>query len=279
MERMTHVRATLVCAHVTCDPRTNARGTQAMLKTSENRTALPSLPMYSPSHFLRQPHARRLACRHRAMPASGFTLIEMAVVLLIMGLLFSSILKGQELINIAKTKTIAQEFRAVQTALHGYQDRYRAIPGDHRAASTVDSRAQMATTPAGRVGNGFIDGAWDSTVRTDESRLFWQHARLAGFLSGPTDINDPDYTPMAMFGSKMGISSTMQISAPTAMTGTYNICADAIPGKLARQLDVQMDDGNPQTGAVRVADVAAPGIAKAAETIEDGGKYLVCYAF
>jgi len=210
---------------------------------------------------------------------SGFTLVEMAIVLLIMGLLFSSILKGQELINSAKTKTIVQEFLAVQTALHGYQDRFKAIPGDHRAPSVVDTRAQLASTPAGRLGDGHIDGLWNSVVATDESRLFWQHARLAGFLSGPANVNDPDYTPMLMFGSKMGISSSMQISSPTAMTGTYNICADGIPGKLARQLDVQMDDGNTLTGSVRVADAASPTVAMAASTIDDGGKYLVCYAF
>ncbi|MEP7157034.1 MAG: prepilin-type N-terminal cleavage/methylation domain-containing protein [Betaproteobacteria bacterium] len=210
---------------------------------------------------------------------SGFTLIEMAIVLLILGLLSSSILKGQELIAAAKTKTLAQEFRAVQTALHGYQDRYKAIPGDHRAANTVDVRASLASTPAGMVGNGFIDGAWDSTVPTDESRLFWQHARLAGFLSGPTTVTDADYTPMAMFGSKLGISSTMQINAPSQMVGSYNICTDGIPGKLAKQLDIQMDDGNTQTGSVRVADEGSPHLALDAAAIGDGGKYIVCLSF
>lgn len=210
---------------------------------------------------------------------SGFTLVETAIVLLIMGLLFSGILKGQELINSAKTKTLAQEFRAVQIALHGYQDRYKALPGDHRAAAAVDTRATVALTPAGLVGNGFIDGAWNSTTATDESRLFWQHARLAGFLSGSPDVNDPDYTPKTMFGTTMGISSTMQISSPTAMIGTFNVCAQDIPGRFAKQLDMQMDDGDTASGAVRVADPAAPNVAKPASQIDDGGKYVVCYAF
>jgi hypothetical protein len=167
----------------------------------------------------------------------------------------------------------------VQTALYGYQDRYRAIPGDHRLASTADVRATVATTPAGLIGNGRIDGAWDSIVASDESRLFWQHVRLAGLLSGPPEVTDLDYTPQTLFGTKMGISSTMQITAPTAMNGNYNICANGIPGRFAKQLDMQIDDGNTQTGSVRVADPASPGVAQPVSGIEDGGKYLLCLAF
>lgn len=167
----------------------------------------------------------------------------------------------------------------MQVALYGYQDRYKAIPGDHRLASTVDARATVATTPAGLAGNSRIDGAWDSTTPTDESRLFWQHVRLAGLLPGPADLTDPDYTPRTLFATNMGISSTMQITAPTAMNGSFNICANDIPGRFAKQLDMQIDDGNTLTGSVRVADPASPTTARPVNAIEDGGKYLLCLAF
>ena len=67
---------------------------------------------------------------------SGFTLVEMAVVLVIIGLLLGGVLKGQELINSAKAKSLVNDFRATATFVYGYQDRFRALPGDDAAADT-----------------------------------------------------------------------------------------------------------------------------------------------
>lgn len=209
----------------------------------------------------------------------GFTLVEVAIVLLIMGLLVAGILNGRALIDSAETRNLAQQFLSVETALHSYQDRYRAIPGDDRRANKANVQATVATTPAGMTGNGRIDGLWDSTTPTDESRLFWQHARLAGFLDGPTSLTDADYTPRTPFLTKMGISSTKAITLPTSMNGDYVICANDISARLARQLDAQIDDGNTMTGYMRVADMAAPDTALDTVAVTPGGKYLLCLAF
>ena len=211
---------------------------------------------------------------------SGFTLVEIAIVLVIIGLLLGGILKGQELINSAKVKGLAQDFRNIQTALYGYQDRYKAIPGDHATAATAVNGATTATTPAGTIGNGQINGTWDSATNTDESRLFWQHGRLAVFMAGHTLVTDPDYTPKNAVGLNMGISSTMQMTLPApGMTGTYNICSTGILGKFAKQLDTQLDDGNTLTGSLRVATTATPTTAIATATVDDATSYLVCLAF
>ena len=61
---------------------------------------------------------------------TGFTLVEIAIVLVIIGLLLGGILKGQEMITQAKIKNVIADFSGVSAAYHGYQDRYRAIPGD-----------------------------------------------------------------------------------------------------------------------------------------------------
>ena len=61
---------------------------------------------------------------------SGFTLVEIAIVLVIIGLLLGGILKGQELINSAKVKNLANDFRVIPTYIYAYQDKYRALPGD-----------------------------------------------------------------------------------------------------------------------------------------------------
>jgi hypothetical protein len=206
-------------------------------------------------------------------------MVEVASVLMIMGLMLGGVVKGQEFVNAAKTRGLAQDFLAVQTALHGYQDKYKAIPGDNRAAASVNANASTATTPVGMAGNGRIDGAWNSTHDSDESRLFWQHVRLAGFIGGAVALTDADYTPKTVFGTTMGLSSDKQITAPKPMIGNYNVCANDIPGRFAKQLDAQIDDGNTLTGAVRVADTLVPDTALPTSTIEDGGKYLVCLAF
>ena len=214
---------------------------------------------------------------------SGFTLVEIAIVLVIIGLLLGGILKGQELINSAKAKSFAQDFRTIQTALYGYQDRFKAIPGDHASvasALTGPPPATVATAnPAGSLGNGQINGAWDSTTDTDESCLFWQHARMAGFLAGPTIVNcaaGQDYLQKNADGGRIGISSTPQI---TGMTGSFNICSSGIVGKIAKQLDTQLDDGNTITGSFRVSEILIPATALATAAVNDGTAYLVCLAF
>src|SRR5713101_5414518 len=66
---------------------------------------------------------------------AGFTLVEIAIVLVIIGLLLGGILKGQEMITQARIKNIINDFNGVTVAVTSYQDRYRAIPGDDLNAS------------------------------------------------------------------------------------------------------------------------------------------------
>ena len=80
---------------------------------------------------------------------SGFTLIEIAIVLVIIGLLLGGILKGQELINSAKVKSLAQDFRNIPIYIYGYQDKYKALPGDQTQAK-LDAQFPPANTAAAR---------------------------------------------------------------------------------------------------------------------------------
>ena len=61
---------------------------------------------------------------------AGFTLVEIAIVLVIIGLLLGGILKGQEMITQAKIKNVVNDFNGITAAVNSYQDRYRALPGD-----------------------------------------------------------------------------------------------------------------------------------------------------
>lgn len=220
---------------------------------------------------------------------SGFTLVEIAIVLVIIGLLLGGVLKGQELINSAKVKSMAQDFRTIQTALYGYQDRFKAMPGDHRGVDNVITGATPAALPANSQGNGQINGAWNSTAGTEESCLLWQHLRLSNFLAGPTVVDCADgaeYTQKNAEGGRIGMSSatTGQLQI-TGMTGSFQICSAGILGKFAKQLDTQLDDGNTETGSVRAqkytTSPAAVGTAAATPTVNvgDSDTTVVCMTF
>ncbi|HMM73924.1 MAG TPA: prepilin-type N-terminal cleavage/methylation domain-containing protein [Rhodocyclaceae bacterium] len=75
----------------------------------------------------------------------GFTLIEIAIVLVIIGLLLGGVLKGQELINSAKVKNIVSEIKNTSVMVYAYQDRFRALPGDQ---TPEQLQASLGTTPS-----------------------------------------------------------------------------------------------------------------------------------
>lgn len=208
---------------------------------------------------------------------TGFTLIELAIVLVIIGLLLGGVLRGQELINSARVKNITRDFQNVQVYVYGYQDRFKALPGDDAIAAT---HLTGATNPAGaNVNNGRIDGAWDSASPADESYLFWQHVRLAGLAPGSTVTGVAEFEPRNAAGGRLGIQSiAANFNTITGMQGAYAVCSDLILGRDATQLDTTLDDGNTATGNVRVvADGApGPGLATATVTAAPAAQYTVC---
>ena len=217
---------------------------------------------------------------------TGFTLIELAIVLVIIGLLLGGVLKGQELINSAKVKNMAADFKNTQVYIYGYQDRFRAVPGDDANAATHVTGATAATTPLGGIGNGLIQGAWNSITTTDESFLFWQHVRLAGLAAGPTVFSNAAelalYQPSNADGGRIGVQSVSGLTEITGMTGAYAICSGGILGRFARQLDTTLDDGETSTGSVRAVVQGTPGAGVASNTIvgaQESVPYVVCMAF
>jgi len=212
---------------------------------------------------------------------SGFTLIEIAIVLVIIGLLLGGVMKGQELINSAKVKNFATDFKNIPVYIYGYQDKFRALPGDDpQAVAHLGSGATQATS-AVSPGNGIISGAWDSTVTTDESQLFWQHVRLAGLAPGLT--TGTDYLPTNSAGGIIGITSGSNTPI-SGLNGSYVVCSQGILGKFVKQLDIQMDDGATDTGSLRAMSIptsrggttAASAVNVATATNGDSTTYVVC---
>jgi len=218
----------------------------------------------------------------------GFTLVEIAIVLVIIGLLLGGILKGQEMITQAKIKNVIADFSGISAAYHGYVDRYKKIPGDDPCAGTTNSAIAASTcgTTTGRWtgashgdGNGVVAGKYNSTTATDESRLWWDHLRRAGFVSGVGDQQ-----PFNALSGQIGVQTGD--SAGAAALGGFSgiiICSANLPDKISIAADTQMDDGVPATGTVRGVlqtapnpDVVAATTAAAAYAETGTNVYTIC---
>src|SRR6266851_1519811 len=98
------------------------------------------------------------AFSNRNSTEAGFTLVEIAIVLVIIGLLLGGILKRQEMINQARIKNVINYFNGVTVAVTSYQDRYRALPGDDPGATA----RWTVQAPASGDGNGAILGLYNA---------------------------------------------------------------------------------------------------------------------
>ena len=163
--------------------------------------------------------------------------------LVVVGLLISGILKGQEMVTQAKIKNVVADFSGVSAAYYGYQDRYRAIPGDDANAATRWTGATPGT------GNGQVAGKYNSQQATDESRLWWDHLRRAGFVGG-AGTAQPFNAVTGLLGVQTGDAGA---TVGPALGGFVSliVCSANLPDKIAIAADTLLDDGAPATGTLR----------------------------
>jgi prepilin-type N-terminal cleavage/methylation domain-containing protein len=221
----------------------------------------------------------------------GFTLVEIAIVLVIIGLLLGGILKGQEMITQAKIKNAIADFSGISAAYHGYVDRYKKIPGDDPCAGGTVTVGNCGTT-SGRwsgatagSGNGQVTGYYNSATATDETRLWWDHLRRAGFVSGTGD-QQPFNALTGQIGVQTGTagdgSATPTIAAALGGISGLMMCSANLPDKIAIAVDTQMDDGVPNTGNVRgqLQTTPNPAVGTVASAYSETGTnvYLICRA-
>jgi prepilin-type N-terminal cleavage/methylation domain-containing protein len=232
---------------------------------------------YSSQQFTKLSREGSVAVKEKSFSRSqsGFTLVEIAIVLVIIGLLLGGILKGQEMITQAKIKNIVNDFNGLSAAMYSYQDRYRAIPGDDRTANS-----RWAGSAKGD-GNGIIQGAYNATISaapsdTQETNSFWWHLRLAGFVPGATSGAAAGTQPNNAANGIVGVQNG-------AMGFVSNvICTSNLPDKIAIAVDSQMDDGAAASGQVRAqlqaaANEAAVASAASLTYAETGqNQYLLC---
>jgi prepilin-type N-terminal cleavage/methylation domain-containing protein len=219
---------------------------------------------------------------HQHSRESGFTLVEIAIVMVVIGLLLGGVLKGQELIENAKVKNASNDISGVTTAYNAYIDRFRRLPGDD--GPTLADLTARGGAWANVSAFGSNDGVLDITAANafspgGEEVAFWQHLRAAGFIAGNPADAGLAALPRNAFNGNTAVA--VNTAAATGMPPNLSACMGQIPGKAARQMDAQLDDGNPTTGTFRatlgvIGTNTTPGAAAA--SYSDDQQYTVCAA-
>jgi prepilin-type N-terminal cleavage/methylation domain-containing protein len=223
--------------------------------------------------------------RSNARRQGGFTLVEIAIVLMIVGLLIGGILRGQELIQSARVRNIIDQKSAIQTAYIGFMDRYRMLPGDLTVAQAAVVGNGAISSNALISGDGLI--AWNF-----ESVTFFQNLTAAGFIScgGCMTVAAPaaaaiNNSPVNVYGNFIWIGTIASdntvafnpsffdpISGIVRMQLTTGA---SIPSQVLAEVDRKADDGFPGSGQLRVGlangasavGVCAPGLAVATPAV------------
>ncbi len=196
----------------------------------------------------------------------GFTLVELSIVLVIIGLIIGGILKGQELIGNAQIKNVVSQTQAYQAATVAFKDKYGALPGDVVGANNVIPGCTVAPClpGSGTEGDGLVGATTSATYNTNvsaavENVAFWQQLAATRFI-GNIELGT---TGTAIFGSRFPSAKTgggfhvlyqgatgrhvLRLSAlPTTVTSALG----ALRPDQALQIDRVIDDGRPNTGSV-----------------------------
>lgn len=201
----------------------------------------------------------------------GFTLVELAIVMIIIGLLIGGILKGQQLIYNSRIKSVVTQLQGVQTAQNIFRDTYKALPGDLNRATQRLTNCTAANFCVNGNGNGVLGVRVDqSTGATGVENLqYWKHLAMADLINGVNPSADPATliwgvtNPSTTMGG--GMNAMMMLSSILTGTGHGDfggpgvvIQLTATPGTTtwfltprdAQAIDLVMDDGRPNSGSV-----------------------------
>lgn len=215
-------------------------------------------------------------------PQKGFTLLELSIVLVIIGLIIGGILVGQDMIKSAEIRATIGQVEKYNTAVNTFRSKYSAIPGDIPQGNAANFGFLALTTspPVGHGdGNGYIEGgSADATVAIGETLAFWRHLSDANLIDGllgtsgnssivaatglltadvvnisqslPVSKTTPAVNFIVYAADGFNFYQLLPISGITAATGAYTFGNTGLSPIQAINMDNKLDDGMPNTGVV-----------------------------
>lgn len=221
----------------------------------------------------------------QAIENGGFTLIELSIVLVIIGLIVGGVLVGQDLIKAAEIRATVSQIEKYNSAVNTFRTKYSGIPGDLPAANATAFGFVTRNGGAGRGdGNGLIDstgGTNTGQVFGQEMGMFWNDMSVANLVDGQFTgaQNIDNAAPVAVTAAQVAttfpparlgrgnlvtvgsLSGTNYyvvtgISAVTVTTGAYGAAVNLTPTEVFN-MDNKLDDGLPNTGIVQAKGTAA----------------------
>lgn len=196
----------------------------------------------------------------------GFTLVELAVVMIIVGLLIGGILKGQELISNAQIASTVTQAKGIDAAVSTFRDSFRAFPGDMTAPTTRLSNCTGPCAGVAGAGDGRLNTAPSAAAAGDVLQFFGQlsAADLVTGVDGSATAEWGEALPSASVGGgyTAGYHGTGTLGINTSPTSGHYLSLRGDPaamgtagtallnGSQAARIDRKMDDGNPVTGSV-----------------------------
>jgi len=180
----------------------------------------------------------------------GFTLVEMSIVIVIVGLLLGMVLKGKEMITNAKIQNIENSFNSLAQAVSIYQERYHALPGDDKWADLKFGDNEDISITNGN-GDGVIKGDFDSHTNGEEARLVWSHLRYAHLVLRVNADDDQQEQPANPYFGLTGISSNSKDNGAQGKNMPLFVGLTQIPGHIAIILESHSDDLIANKGRIR----------------------------
>ena len=201
---------------------------------------------------------------------AGFTLVELSIVLVIIGLIIGGVLTGRQIMKNAQITNTVNSIQAYQAQFQTYVQNYGTMPGDDATSVT---RFPGAGTVNGN-GDGSLQGQFNSTSSSAETYQAWLDMRAAGLVKNQTSGIQPPNPFGGIYGFQNGAFSI----------ATNVLCLNNVPGDVAEAIDSRLDDGGSNAGSIQaivetpVAGTASAAVAgaTAATSYVTGSTYTMC---